>query len=155
MYICIVPAQEKAKHRAKFGWPPVSDVAAVTKPRREIRWNLLGCPKLANRSQPLLNRSSPYCEVTWRRYCCLISFSDCRYVPLLRIARQRCTMVRRWRNFCVLYFKTKYKAEFRFEMKFWDIANLRVSWSLKPNKWVLKKTDTEPELFARNAPEEN
>ena len=32
-----VPAQETAKHRAKFGWPPVSDVAAVTKPRRETR----------------------------------------------------------------------------------------------------------------------
>ena len=32
-----VPAQETAKHRAKFGWLPLSDVAAVTKPRRETR----------------------------------------------------------------------------------------------------------------------
>jgi len=32
-----VAAQETAKHRAKFGWSPVSDVAAVTKPRRETR----------------------------------------------------------------------------------------------------------------------
>ena len=32
-----VPAQETAKHRAKFGSPPVSDVAAVTKARRESR----------------------------------------------------------------------------------------------------------------------
>ena len=32
-----VPAQETAKHAAEFGWPPVSDVAAVTKPRRETR----------------------------------------------------------------------------------------------------------------------
>jgi len=31
-----VPAQETAKDRAKFGWPPLSDVAAVRKPRREI-----------------------------------------------------------------------------------------------------------------------
>ena len=30
-----VAAQETAKHRAKFGWPPVNDVAAVTKPRRK------------------------------------------------------------------------------------------------------------------------
>ena len=30
-----IPAQETAKDRAKFGWPPVSDVAGVTKPRRE------------------------------------------------------------------------------------------------------------------------
>jgi len=41
-----VSAQEMAKHRAKFGWPPVSDVAAVTKARRETGWNLLGRPKL-------------------------------------------------------------------------------------------------------------
>jgi len=33
---------------------------AVTLPRRETRWNLQGCPKLANRSQPLVGRSSPY-----------------------------------------------------------------------------------------------
>ena len=32
-----LPAQQTAKHRAKFGWPPVSDVAAVMKARREIR----------------------------------------------------------------------------------------------------------------------
>ena len=32
-----VPAQETAKHCAKFGWLPLSDVAAVTKPRRETR----------------------------------------------------------------------------------------------------------------------
>jgi len=32
-----VPAQEMAKHHAKFGWPPVSGVTAVTKPRSETR----------------------------------------------------------------------------------------------------------------------
>jgi len=32
-----VSAQEMAKHRAKFGWPPMNDVAAVRKPRRETR----------------------------------------------------------------------------------------------------------------------
>jgi len=31
-----VPAQETTKDRAKFGWPPLNDGAAVTKPRREI-----------------------------------------------------------------------------------------------------------------------
>jgi len=30
-----VAAQETAKHRAKFGWLPLSDVAAVPKPRCE------------------------------------------------------------------------------------------------------------------------
>jgi len=65
----------------KCGWPPVNDVAAVTKPRRETRWNLLGCPKLANRSQPLMGRSSSYCGDTWRKYCCLTSFFGCQYMP--------------------------------------------------------------------------
>jgi len=32
-----VPSQETFKHRAKFGWLPASDVAAVTKARRETR----------------------------------------------------------------------------------------------------------------------
>jgi len=32
-----LPAQVMAKHRAKFGWPPMSDVAAVTLPRCETR----------------------------------------------------------------------------------------------------------------------
>jgi len=59
--ICSVPAQETAKHRAKFGWLALRDVAAVTKRRRETPWNLLGCRKLANGSQPLVTRSSLYC----------------------------------------------------------------------------------------------
>jgi len=44
---------------AKFGWRPLLECRAVTLPRRETRWNLQGCPKLANRSQPLVGRSSP------------------------------------------------------------------------------------------------
>jgi len=32
-----VSGQETAIHRTKFGWPAVSDVAAVTKARRETR----------------------------------------------------------------------------------------------------------------------
>jgi len=76
-----VRAQETNKHRAKFACLLLSDVAAVTLPRRETRWNLLGCPKLVNRSQPLVGRSSPYCEDMSARYCCLTSiFSDCRHV---------------------------------------------------------------------------
>jgi len=71
-----VPAQETAKHRAKFGWPLVSDVTAVTKPRCETCWNLLGCPKLANESQPLVGWSSPYCEDMCRRYWCWICLID-------------------------------------------------------------------------------
>ena len=58
----------------KFGWCPLPEWRAVTVPRRETHWNLQGCPKFPNRSQPLVGRSSPYYEDTWRRHCCLTSF---------------------------------------------------------------------------------
>ena len=51
---------------AKFGWRPLLECRTVTLPRRETRWNLQGCPKLANRSQPLVGRSSPYYQDMWR-----------------------------------------------------------------------------------------
>jgi len=93
-----LPAQETAEQCAKFGWTPLSDVAAVTKPRRETGWNLLGCHKLTNRSQLLVGRS---CEGIWGRYCCLIFFPD--FVDMCHsyedISRQSCAMVRRWRIF--------------------------------------------------------
>jgi len=54
---------------------PTTRCRTVTLPRRETHWNLQGCPKLANRSQPLLGRSSPYYEDMWRTYRCLTSFS--------------------------------------------------------------------------------
>jgi len=85
----------------KFGWRPILECRAVTLPRRETRWHLDGRPKLVNRSQPVVGRSSPYCEVMWRRYCCLTSF-----FPIIDtcfscedIAQQSCAMVPRWRFF--------------------------------------------------------
>jgi len=59
---------------AKFGWRPLLECRAVTMPRRESRSNLQGCPKLANRSQPLGGRSSPHYKDMWGRYRCLTSF---------------------------------------------------------------------------------
>jgi len=46
----------------KFGWRLLLEYRAVMLPRRETRWNLLGCPRLANSFQPLLRRSSAYYE---------------------------------------------------------------------------------------------
>ena len=34
-----LPGQETAKHSAKFGWLPLCNVAAASKPKRETRWN--------------------------------------------------------------------------------------------------------------------
>jgi len=60
----------------------------ATLPRRETRWNYLGCSKLTKRSQLLLSRSSPNCEDMWRRYWCLTIFFpivdmclSCEYTP--------------------------------------------------------------------------
>jgi len=53
--VYIVPAQKTSKDRAKFGWPPVSDVAAVTKPRRENQLKFSGVP--------LRTKATPYVEV--------------------------------------------------------------------------------------------
>jgi len=55
----------------QFGWRPLLQCRAVTLPRDEARCNLLGCPKVTNRSQMLVSRSSPYCEDMWRTRCCL------------------------------------------------------------------------------------
>ena len=92
---------------AKFGWRPLLECRAVTLRRRETHWSSLDCPKLPKRSQPLVGWSSPYCEVMWKRYCCLriffpivdtcLSYED--------ITRQICAMVPKCQFFCVLYFQ--------------------------------------------------
>jgi len=86
---------------ANFGWRPLLECRAVTKPRRETHWNLLWCPKQPNRSQPLVGRRSPYCEDMWGRYCCLTNFFPIVYTCLSceDIAWQSCATVPRWRIF--------------------------------------------------------
>jgi len=82
---------------AMFGWRPLPECRAVTLPIRENRWNSLGCPKLANRSRPLVVRSSPYCEGMWRRYCYLTIFPIVNIcLSCEDIAPQSCLMVPRW-----------------------------------------------------------
>jgi len=85
----------------KFGWRPLLECRAVTLPRRETRWNLQKCPKLTNRSQPLVCRTSPYYQDMRRRYCWLTNVFP--IVDTWRssedIARQICAMVPKWRFF--------------------------------------------------------
>ena len=84
---------------AKFGRRPLLDAVHVTLSRRETSWNLQGCPKLPDRSQPLVGWRSPYYEDMWRTYCCLTSFFPIVDTCLSceDIARQSCAMVPRWR----------------------------------------------------------
>ena len=83
----------------QFGGRLLLECRAVTLPRCETCWNLLGCAKLPNRSQPLVSRSSPYYGNIWRRYGCLTSFFPIVDTCLSceDIARQSCAMVSRWR----------------------------------------------------------
>jgi len=77
---------------AKFNWRPLLEYRAVTLPRRETRWNLQRCLKLANRSQPQV-RSSPYCEDMWGDIAVKQGFSPIVDTCLSceDIARQSCT----------------------------------------------------------------
>jgi len=94
-----LPAQVRAKDRAKFGWLPFSDVAAVTKPRRESVEICRGAPNYIKWSQPLVCWSSPYYGDMWRRYCCLTSFFLLSIRAFAKIARQSCATVPRRRLF--------------------------------------------------------
>jgi len=96
------PAEYKWRPVQRAVWlTPTTRCRAVMLPRRETSWNLQGCPKLVNRSQPSVGRSLPYCEDMWRRYCCLTSFFPIVDTCLSceDIARQSCAMVPRWQFF--------------------------------------------------------
>ena len=96
----------------KFGWRPLLECRAIMLPRCETRWNLQGCPKLANRSQPSVGRSSLYYQDMWRRYCCLTSFFPIVDTCLSceDAAGQSCAMVPRWRIFasCISASRVQY-----------------------------------------------
>jgi len=107
--ICIKFLLTYLLNTAKFGWRPLRQCRAVPLPRHETHWNVQGCPKLLNRSQPLVGRSSPYYEYIWRRYCCLTSFFFRLSIPV-SVAKIQPNKVVRWcpdgnflRHFCTLY----------------------------------------------------
>jgi len=70
----------------------------IALPKCETCWNLQGCPKLPDPSQPPVGRSSPYCGDMWRTYCCSTSFFSIvdTCLSCKDIARQSCAMVPRW-----------------------------------------------------------
>jgi len=102
-----------------FGWRPLLECRVVTMPRRETRWNLQGCPKLPNRSQAVVGRSSTYCEDMEGIEILLFN----KFFPIVDIclscegmARQRCAMVSRWwllASFWVLRFQRAARSTFQ------------------------------------------
>ena len=105
-----------------------SGCRAVTLPRCETSWNLQGCPKLVNRSQPLVGRSSPYCEDMWRTYCCLASFFPIVDTCLSceDIARQNCAMVPRWR-FLATFLRPVFSTS-----RVQQVSDLHLKFALRP-----------------------
>ena len=73
-----VRAHETAKHRAKFGWLPLSDIGAVTKR------NLLKFVAVPQTRQPVSRVSGPKFTMLWghvEEIMLFNNFSDCRYTP--------------------------------------------------------------------------
>ena len=90
-----------------FGWCPLLECRAVTLARPETLWNLLGCPKLANRCQLLwaeVHHIVRKCGETLLQFFPIVN----KCLSYEDIARQSCTIVRRWRifgDFWVLHFQ--------------------------------------------------
>ena len=108
---------------------PTTRCHAVTLPRRETSWNLQGCPKLPNRSQPLVGRSSLYYEDMWRTYCCLTSFFPIVDTCLSceDIARQSCVMVPRcW--FLATFLHPVFSAS-----RVQQVSDLHLKFALRPH----------------------
>ena len=82
-----------------YGWHPLLKWYAVTLQRSETRWNLNGCPKLVNRSQPLVGRKF---TILLGHVEEVLLFN--KFFPIVDmclscedIAQQSCAMVPRWR----------------------------------------------------------
>jgi len=108
--ICIYGVPADSQTSCKVSLTSVERRRCSNEAKTRNRLKFAGCPKLANRSQQLVRRSSLYYEDTWRRYCRLTSFflivDTC--LSCEDIAPQSCAIVRKWRllrHFCVLYFQ--------------------------------------------------
>ena len=114
---------------AKCGWRPLLEYRTVTLPRRETRWNLLGCSKPPKRSQPLVDQSSPYCGDIWRTHCCLTSFYPIVDMCLSckDIVPQSCAMVPRWR-FLATFLRPVFPAS-----RAQHVSDLRSKFTLGPH----------------------
>jgi len=103
---------------------PCSNAAKM---RNQLKF--AGCPKLVNRSQPLVGRSSPCCKDMYRRYCCFTIFFPIVNMCLCceDIARQSCAIVSRWR-FLATFLHTVFSAR-----RVQHISDLHRKFTLRPH----------------------
>jgi len=106
-----VPAQETAKRRAKFGWPLVNDVVAVTKPRCE---NPLKFAGVHQTRQQILAASGPKFAILWMHVEEILLFNKFFFRLSIRslVSKFQPDKFVRWcpdgdflHHFCILYFK--------------------------------------------------
>jgi len=100
---------------AEFGWRPLLECHAVTLPRRKSRWNLQGCPKLANRSQ--LSVSCKF-TILWGHVEEVSVFNKFFLIVDTCLnwedtAQQSCLMVPKWRFFTSCIISEPRAAHFR------------------------------------------
>jgi len=109
---------------------PTTRYLAVTLHQDAKRVEILqGCPKLQDRSQPLVGGSSPYYEDMWSTYCCLSTFFPIVDTCLSceDTARQICAMVPRWR-FLATFLRPVSSAS-----RVQHVSDLRVKFALRPH----------------------
>ena len=90
---------------AKFGWRPLLECRAVTLPRSETRWNFAVVPQTR---QQILAVGRPKFTVLSGRVEDVLLFNTFFLIvdaclSSEDIAREICTMMPKWRFFCVLY----------------------------------------------------
>ena len=86
----------------QFGWRPLLECRAVTLPRRETRWNYLGCPGVPQTNETISAASGPKFTILWSHVEEILLLN--KFFPIVDtcfssedIARQSCAMVPRWR----------------------------------------------------------
>jgi len=97
-----VPAQETVKHPAKFGWRPVSDVAAVTKTRNPLKF-----ARVPQTSEPISAVSEPKFAILYGHVMEILLFNTFFRLSILGlIAKKQLDKVVRWcadGDFCVIF----------------------------------------------------
>ena len=88
----------------QFGWRPLLECCAVTLPRRETRWNYLGCPGVSQSNEAISAASGPKFTIVWGGRVEELLLLTKFFFPIVDtclssedIARQSCAMVPRWR----------------------------------------------------------
>jgi len=98
-----VTAQETAKHHAKFGWPPVNDVAGRCSSEAKTR-NPLKFARVRQTPEPISAVSGPKFAILWGHVEKILLFTNFFTIVDTCLscedtAQQSCAMVPRWRFF--------------------------------------------------------